>query len=212
MNCYPGEVFVYMDDVLVATGDDLERHRKVVQEILQMFWEESFFLRLSKCKFEQSSIDYLGIRVERGIICIDPTKRKRLTQWPRTLSTVKEVRSTLGVLGYQRPFIPHYAHIAAPLTALLKKGQTFRWTEECTKALDTLLTMVEEDPVLHRPDYSRPFKLEVDASQYATGAILYQQNDKQHLCPVGYHSQTLNAAKRGYDVHDRELLAVIRGL
>jgi hypothetical protein len=76
-------------------------------------------------------------------------KRKGLTQWPRTLSTVKEVRSMLGVLGYQRPFIPHYAHIAAPLTALLKKGQTFKWTEECTKALDTLLTMVEKDPVLH---------------------------------------------------------------
>jgi RNase H-like domain found in reverse transcriptase/Reverse transcriptase (RNA-dependent DNA polymerase) len=178
MNCYPGEVFVYMDNVLIATGDDLERHQKIVQETLQMFQEESFFLKLSKCKFEQSSIDYLGIHVERGIIRIDPTKRKGLTQWPRTLSTIKEVQSTLGVLGYQRPFIPHYAHITVPLTALLKKGQMFRWTEECTKALDTLLTMVEEDPVLHRPDYSRPFELEVDTSQYATGAILYQQNDK----------------------------------
>jgi Reverse transcriptase (RNA-dependent DNA polymerase) len=149
INRYPGEVFVYMDDILVATGDDLERHQKIVQEILQMFQKESFFLKLSKCKFEQSSIDYLGIRVERGIICIDPTKKKGLTQWPRTLSTVKEVRSTLGVLGYQRPFIPHYANIAAPLTALLKKGQTFKWMEECTKALDTLLTMLEEDPILH---------------------------------------------------------------
>jgi RNase H-like domain found in reverse transcriptase/Reverse transcriptase (RNA-dependent DNA polymerase) len=174
MNRYPGEVFIYMDGVLVATGDDLERHRKVVQEILQMFQEESFFLKLSKCMFEQSSIDYLGICVEQGIIHIDPMKRKGLTQWPRTLSTMKEVRSTLGVLGYQRPFIPHYVHIVAPLTALLKKGQMFKWMEECTKALDTLLTMVEEDPVLHRPNYSQPFKLEVDASQYATGAILYQ--------------------------------------
>ena len=64
MNHYPGEVFVYMDDVLVATGDDLERHQKIVQEILHMFGEESFFLKLSKCKFEQSSIDYLGIRME----------------------------------------------------------------------------------------------------------------------------------------------------
>jgi RNase H-like domain found in reverse transcriptase len=143
-----------------------------------MFREESFFLKLSKCKFEQSSINYLGIHVERGIICIDPMKRKGLTQWPRTLSTVKEVWSTLGVLGYQRLFILYYAHIVAPLTALLKKGQMFNWTEECTKALDILLTMVEEDPVLHQPNYSRPFKLEVDALQYATGAILYQQNDK----------------------------------
>jgi RNase H-like domain found in reverse transcriptase len=54
--------------------------------------------------------------------------------------------------------------------------------------------------------------MEVDASQYATGAILYQRNDKQQLCSMGYHSQTLNPAERGYDVHDRELLALIRGL
>jgi RNase H-like domain found in reverse transcriptase len=145
----------------------------------------------------------------QGTIRIDPTKRKGLSQWPRTLSSVKEVRSTLGVLGYQRPFIPHFAHLAAPLTTLLKKGRPFKWTDECTKALDALLQIVESDPVLQQPDYDHPFEMEVDASQYATGAILYQRNDKQRLCPVGYHSQTLNEAERGYDVHDRELLVVI---
>jgi hypothetical protein len=54
--------------------------------------------------------------------------------------------------------------------------------------------------------------LEVDASQYATGAILYQKNEEGHLCPVGYHSHTLNEAECGYNIHDQELLAVIRGL
>ena len=37
MNRYPGEVFVYMDDVLITTGDDLEKHQRIVQEVLQMF-------------------------------------------------------------------------------------------------------------------------------------------------------------------------------
>ena len=68
------------------------------------------------------------------------------------------------------------------------------------------------DPVLHRPDYDKPFVLEVDASQYATGAILYQENEHRCLCPVGYHSHTLNEVERGYNVHDRKLLVVIRGL
>jgi Reverse transcriptase (RNA-dependent DNA polymerase)/RNase H-like domain found in reverse transcriptase len=174
MNHYPGKVFVYMDDVLVATGGDVEEHRRIVREILEMFCQESFFLKLSKCKFEQTSIDYLGIHVEHGTIRIDPTKRKGLSQWPRTLSSVKEVRSTLGVLGYQRPFIPHFAHLAAPLTALLKKGQPFKWTDECTKALNALLQIIESDPVLQRPDYDHLFEMEVNTSQYATGAILYQ--------------------------------------
>jgi hypothetical protein len=139
-----------------------------------MFCQESFFLKLSKCKFEQTSINYLGICVEQGTIHIDPTKRKELSQWPRTLSSVKEVRSTLGVLGYQRPFIPHFAHLTVLLTTLLKKGQPFEWTDECTKALDALLQIVESNPVLQRPNYNCLFEMEVDTSQYATWAILYQ--------------------------------------
>jgi RNase H-like domain found in reverse transcriptase len=71
---------------------------------------------------------------------------------------------------------------------------------------------VSSDPVLQRPNYEKPFTLEVDASQYAMGAILYQEDDEGKLRPVGYHSHTLNPAERGYDVHNRELLAVMRGL
>jgi RNase H-like domain found in reverse transcriptase len=118
----------------------------------------------------------------------------------------------LGVLGYQRPFIRGFAHLAHPITQLLKKEQKFEWTDECTAALDKLIGIITSDPVLHRPNYDLPFTLEVDALRYATGAILYQPNDKGRLCPVGYHSHTLNPVERGYDVHDQELLAVMRGL
>jgi RNase H-like domain found in reverse transcriptase len=95
---------------------------------------------------------------------------------------------------------------------LLKKEKKFEWMEECTMVLDKLIGIVTSDPILHRPDYNLSFTLEVDASQYATGAILYQLNDKGQLCPMGYHSHTLNSAEWGYDVHDRDLLAVMRGL
>jgi RNase H-like domain found in reverse transcriptase len=103
-------------------------------------------------------------------------------------------------------------HLAHPLTQLLKKERKFEWTEECTAALDKLIRIVTSNPVLHRPNYDLPFMLEVDTSQYATGAILYQPNDKGQLCPVGYHLHTLNPAERGYNVHDWELLVVMRGL
>jgi RNase H-like domain found in reverse transcriptase len=125
---------------------------------------------------------------------------------------VKQVYSTLGVLGYQRPFICGFVHLVRPIMQLLKEDRKFEWMDKCTVALDKLIGIVMSDPVLHRPNYNLPFTLEVDASQYATGAILYQPNDKGRLCPVGYHSHTLNPAERGYDVHNRELLAVMRGL
>jgi hypothetical protein len=50
---------------------------------------ESFFLKPSKCKFERSSIDYLGIVVSNGAISIDPTKRDGLATWLEQLATVK---------------------------------------------------------------------------------------------------------------------------
>jgi RNase H-like domain found in reverse transcriptase len=65
------------------------------------------------------------------------------------------------------------------------------------------------DPVLQQPHPDRPYTLEVDDSQYATGAILQQLDVAGCLHPVGYNSQTFNDAERGYDIHDCELLTVI---
>jgi hypothetical protein len=120
----------------------------------------------------------------------------------------------LGVLGYQHPFIPNFATIARPLTALLKKDNPFTWTPECTKALNTLIKVVTSSPVLVAPDQDRQFELEVDASQYALGAILWQRDPAmpQKLCAIGYYSKTLAPAEMNYKIHDRELLAVIRTL
>jgi hypothetical protein len=90
-----------MGDILIATGEDLEQHRQIVKEVLEVLRKELLFLKLSKCEFEQEKAKYLGILVEKGTICIDPTKHNGLKDWPRWLSTVKQVRSMLGVLGYQ---------------------------------------------------------------------------------------------------------------
>jgi hypothetical protein len=73
---------------------------------------------------------------------VDPTKKNGLANWPTTLPNVAEIRHTLGILGYQQPFICGFAEIAWPITALLKKGVTFKWTEECMHALKTLLQRV----------------------------------------------------------------------
>jgi len=125
----------------------------------------------------------------------------------------------LGVLGFQRPFIPGFATIAKPLTNLLKKTSPFLWTQECTTALTTLRDIVTSEPVLVSPDQNEQFILEVDASQYATGVILYQadktmkdRKGKPILCPYGYHSQTFSATEQWYPIYDQEFLAVIRSL
>jgi len=211
-NKYPTELFVYVDDILIATTNNTPRHREIVNEVLDLLAIESYFLRPAKCTFEQARVEYLGVIVEDDKLFPDPKKTAPLRDWPRTLSTVKEVRSILGVLGYQRPFIANYANIARPLVTLTKKDHPFRWTEECTQALNTLIDTILTNPALRQPDLSQPFFLQVDASAFATGAILTQKDDRSKHVIVSLHSQTFNDAERNYDIHDRELLAVYRGL
>ena len=73
--------------------------------MLDLFAQELYFLRPSKCAWEQTHIEYLGLIVDGDTLTVDPKKADGLHNWPRTLNTVKEVQSILGVLGYQRPFI-----------------------------------------------------------------------------------------------------------
>src|SRR5580693_5606012 len=91
---YPKEVFNYMDDFVVATKkspEGLERHRKICHELLDIMERQSYFLKLSKCQFEQPKMDVLGWLVEDGNIKIDPAKVAGIAEWPRELKSVKEV-------------------------------------------------------------------------------------------------------------------------
>ena len=168
LNKYPKETGNYINDMIVATNGDLPRHQQIVGELLSIFQQNSYFLRPAKCEFEVAKIECLGLVVDGDTLSVDPKKADGLHNWPRTLSTVKEVRSVLGVLGYQHPFIPHYADIARPLMALTKKNHPFSWTPECRAALDTLINTITQGPTLAQPNLSLPFFLQVDASAYVT--------------------------------------------
>jgi len=95
---------------------------------------------------------------------------------------------------------------------LTKKDHPFAWTPQCRQALDKLIDIVLSNPSLKQPDPEKPFSLQVDASAFATGAILTQRDNRGKDEAVGYHLQTFSAAERNYDIHDRELLALVRGL
>lgn len=96
INKYPTKLFVYMDDILIATKDNLDHHRQIVDDILELLAKESYFLRPSKCIFKQTWIKYLGVIVDGNKLAADPVKIEGLKDWPRTLNKVKEVRSVLG--------------------------------------------------------------------------------------------------------------------
>jgi len=157
-------------------------------------------------------MDLLGWRIKNGEIQIDPDKIAGLRNWPRKLKNMKQVQSVLGILGYQRPFIRGFVKLARPLTKLTKKDKEFEWTMDCENTLTMLIDIVTSEPVLKCPNPEKLFELEVDASTFAIGAILFQKdkNGKQH--EIRYYSKALNETERNYDIWDREFMLVVFSL
>ena len=188
-------IHTYMDDILISTTNDSGLHQRIVHNVLDALENASFYLQVAKCVFEATHIEYLGLLIDGNTLKIDPTKLKGIAEWPEKLTTPKQVRQFLGVVGYHLPWIEGFAHIAHPLTNLQKKDVPFIWDDSCETAVRTLTHRVTSDPVLWQPDHNHPFLLEVDASQYTTSAILWQEDDKGKKRAIGYDSSTLSDAE-----------------
>src|SRR5882724_2060314 len=109
-------------------------------------------------------------------------------------------------------FCPRLLAVAKPLHQLTKKGEEWRWADEEQASFKELKRLITSTPILVQPNQDAPFRLETDASGYAMGVVLSQLCDdgKWHL--IGFTSKGLDAAERNYEVHNKELLSVIRGL
>jgi len=161
--------------------------------------------KLSKCSFGTSRVEYLGHFVSASGISTDPRKIQAIQNWPIP-SSVKELRSFLGLAGYYRKFIKNYAVIAKPLTQLLQKGN-FIWTEEATNAMEQLKIALTSAPVLGFPDFSKPFIVETDASFSGIGAVLMQGKH-----PLAFLSKSLGPRWQKLSVYEKELLAVVHAV
>jgi hypothetical protein len=205
-----GVVVVYMDDILIFTKT-LEQHRTVVSRVLQILKENKLYLKPDKCIFEVQKIEFLGLILSEDQVEMDPVKIEGVRGWP-VPRRVKELQSFLGFINFYRRFIEDFSKIARPLHDLTRKDTKWKWEDKQQEAFERLKEKVTSAPILVQPDVQRPFKLETDASDYATGAVLSQLCEDEKWRPIGFLSKSLNDAERNYQVHDKELLSVIRAL
>ena len=203
---------IYMNNIAIATcTPSLEAHVAAVTDVLTIACDNSLFFKLSKCVFHAPSIDYLGVILERGVTHMDPVKVAGVHDWPTPKNT-REVHSFHGFCNFYRPFIKAFSQIVLPLNALTKKDVPFAWNKETQEAFDTLKVHITDEPVLAHPDLTKQFKLRVDVSGYAVGAVLMQRQEDGKRHPVGFYSATLNPAECNYDIYDLELLAIVKVL
>ena len=122
-------VVVFIDDILVYSKNE-EEHKEHLRLVLEKLREHQLYAKFSKCEFWLKEVGFLGHVISGEGIAVDPTKVVSVTKWVAPTS-VGEIRSFLGLVGYYRRFIENFSRIAKPMTELLKKDTKFKWTEEC---------------------------------------------------------------------------------
>ena len=105
-----------------------------------------------------------------------------------------------------------FAIIAKPLYKTTRKDKKWKWGERQQKAFEELKKRFTTELVLVTPDLDREIRVEADASDFATGGVLSMKCEDERWRPVAYISKLLNEAERNYEIHDKEMLAIIRCL
>ena len=95
---------------------------------------------------------------------------------------------------------------------MVKKDKKWEWMEKQEKAFEELKRRFTEEPVLAALDLDKKMRMEADASDYATGGVLSMECEDNLWRPVAFLSKSLNETERNYEIHDKEILAIIRGL
>jgi len=148
-------------------------------------------------------VAYLGHIISEQGVSTDSSKVQAIVDWP-VPSTVKELRSFLGLAGYYRKFVRHFGIVSRPLTNLLKKGTLFVWTSEHDSAFATLKSFLSTAPVLALPNFAVPFAIETDACDSGVGAVLIQRGH-----PLAFISKALGPRTRGLSTYEKEYLAFL---
>jgi len=200
----------YLDYILIFS-QNLEDHRKHVRTILKRVKETGLTLKASKCEFHTKEIEYLGYVISPQGLRMDEEKIRMIKEWKEP-TNIKGIQSFLGFPNFYRRFIQDYSRITTPLTRLTRKEVDWEWGDEQQMAFETLKTAMVTEPILQHFDLQRPITIKMDASDYAIGAICLQPDDNVTLHPVAYYSRKLKDPKRNYDIHDKELLAIVDAL
>ena len=206
-----GIVVVYLDDILIFTKTE-EEHERAVQRVLEILAEHKLFLYPEKCEFHRSRIEYLGLVILENKVDMDPVKVARVHKWP-TPENRTDVQAFIGFVNFYRRFIWDFSTIARPLFNLTHSDKAWNWNAKEQKAFECLKIAVTTAPVLVSPQGSKPFRIEADSSDFASRAVLSQQlprEEKWH--PVAFYSKSLSLVERNYEIHDKEMLAIIHTL
>ena len=197
----------YVDNIMLGSYT-YEEHMAALRIIFQVLREYKMTLREDKCEFLKSEIRFLGFVIDGKKIRPDPKNVEKMRNFPAP-KTKKEVQRFLGLANFNRKFFEGLAEVAKPLTDLTSAKVPFRWTEKEDAAFKEIRSRVTEQSELYIPDWNDQFYINVDASDFAMGAVLYQRDKSKEAHPIAYASKSFAKSQLNWSATEKELFGVI---
>ena len=205
-----GKVATFIDNVIIGMETE-EEHDKIVAEVIRRLEENDLYVKPEKYRWKVREVGFLGVVIGLEGIKMEKVKVKEVLEW-LTPKCVKDVQKFLGLANYYCQFIKDFASIAKPLHNMVKKDKKWEWTEKQERAFGKLKKRFTEELVLAALDLDKKIQIEVNTSDYATGGVLSIECENKLWRLVAFLSKSLNEMKRNNEIHDKEMLVIIRGL
>jgi len=205
-----GKVVAFVDDVLVGTETE-EGHDKIIEEVLKKLEENNLYIKPEKCVWKVWKIRFLGVVIEPNRIEMEKKKVDGVLSWPEPRN-VKDVRKFLGLTNYYRRFIKDFTQVARPMNMLMRKDIKWKWRREQQKTFNELKRIFTTRLVLAAPDLDKEFRVEADALNYTTREVLLIKCSNEIWRPVAFIFKSLSDTEKNYEIHNKEILAVVRCL
>ena len=196
------KIAVFIDDVMISMETE-EGHDEIVEEVLRRLEENDLFVKPEKYVQKVREVGFLGVIIGEDGVRMEKEKVQEVIEW-LVLKSVKDVQKFLGLANYYRRFVKDFAKIARPLYEMMRKENKWSWGERQQKAFEELKERFMIEPVLVTSDLDKEMRVEADTSYFVTGGVLSMK-----WRPVAYISKSLNEAERNYEIHDKEMLAII---
>ena len=203
----PGAINI-SDDVII-NGNSQQEHDTALYNVCERFAKVGLTLNKEKCLFSQNKLTFFGMVFSAKGISVDPDKVSAIKNISPPTS-VKDVRSFLGMATYCAKFIPNFSDLSEPLRKLTIKNSQFYWTNLQQTAFDAIKSALTTETVIYYFDPTKATELITDASPWGLSAILSQNStshDDRRI--VAYVSRSLSETERKYSQTEREALAIV---
>lgn len=201
-----GTLKVYMDDFLLA-NETIEEHVMAIHRLFELLVENKLQLRINKCKFLYTTIDYLGYTISHKGISPNSRGVETILKFPMPLN-VHDIRTFIGLCSYFRKFIGKFSIIAKPLYDPMRKNTAFKFGDKEVQAFQFLKNELTKAPILALYSPHDETEMHCDASLVGYGAILMQRKEDSKMHPIFYFSKRTTATENRYHSFELKMLAM----